>query len=416
MRAVERNSGTGASSSSQPDNGAVSTPASKISRKGLSLSDQNQLTLSIYAARRYVEQKGMGEDHQGAGQHLLGLLLEQSGEYESAAEAYHAAYGQLTDNCDWKRQWVALTHLGRSQCSAKQYMAAVETYQQAAELVDSVDDSRQLFFFTLGFSMALFFADQLEDSLGKFEETLERSASVPELRPVVAVALAQVLWALGSDEHRSLAQQHLLEVMGEENNQVFVPGLTALFAMGLLQGDGDLITAIYPELQKARQSLQDQAHDVPKLEMYLAALRGDRSGGKRALTKSLHKDPSDASLWLLLARFEEMSDGGDAMEAAQSAMRLFRQAIRGHFSWSRAPTQSYLNSASLDVAVDACMAEARAAAAAAAGKQQRLSSAKAAARRAVMYQPWRPETWDTAVVAGCALSMSKQSDCFQKKI
>ncbi|KAJ2059674.1 Superkiller protein 3 [Coemansia sp. S146] len=380
-----------------------------VSKQTLSFSEQSRLVLGIYAARRYVVQAE--GDNIGAGTHLLGMLLEQNGEYESAAEAYLTAYTQsVADGNEaatesaLMRQWIALTHLGRAQCSAGQFDEATEAYSRASDLLNAgvstqllavQSGAAQLFYFTLGHSLALFFAQRLEESLGMFEQTLALSEDVPELRPYVAVMLAQVLWALGTDEHRALARQHLLEVMSEQS-VAFLPGLLTLFAMGLLQGDGDLIAATYPELVKARDG--DLHHDVVRLESLLALLREDRVGGRRALAKALHKNPSDASLWLLLAKFEALGGNerkADASAAAQAALQLFRQAARGHFSWSSAPSHAHLNSATLNVIVSASMIDSRAlncSGDTAADNSQRIAS-KAAARRAVMYQPWIQETW-----------------------
>ncbi|KAJ2489025.1 Superkiller protein 3 [Coemansia sp. RSA 2050] len=380
-----------------------------VSRQALSFSEQSRLVLGIYAARRYVAQAG--DDGISAGTHLLGMLLEQNGEYESAAEAYLAAYMQSTADGNeaatesaLMRQWIALAHLGRAQCGAGQFDKATETYSRASDLLNAGvcaqllaarSGTMQLLYFTLGHSIALFFAQRLEESLGMFEQTLAQSEDVPELRPYVAVMLAQALWALGTDEHRALARQHLLEVMSEQSI-AFLPGLLTLFAMGLLQGDGDLVAATYPELVKARSG--DLHHDVVRLESHLALLREDRVSGRRALAKALHKSPSDASLWLLLAKFEALSGDGrkaDASMAAQATLQLFRQAARGHFSWSSAPSQAHLNSATLSAIVSASMIDSRALSCTGdtAENNSRRIASRAAARRAVMYQPWTQDTW-----------------------
>ncbi|ORX73718.1 hypothetical protein DL89DRAFT_2902 [Linderina pennispora] len=304
----------------------------------LSASEQSRLTLAIYAARRYVERSGDGD---GAGHHLLGLLLEQNAQYEDAADAYAAALARVAETSDSKRIWIGLAHLGRALCSAGRCAEASDVYDRAAELQASVEiNSRQAFYATLGHSLALFFAERLEESLGLFERALEQSEAVPALRPVVAVMLAQVLWALGSDEHRMLARQHLLEVMADHTG--FLPGLATLFGIGLLQGDGDLIAATFP----------------------------------------------DAQLWVLLAQFElRCGQHTQAMHAANSALSVFSQATRGQFSWSAAPSRALSNSATLGVVVGASAVRAMAA-----GPGQ-PAVAKSAARRAVMYQPWAEAAW-----------------------
>ncbi|KAJ2161270.1 Superkiller protein 3 [Coemansia sp. RSA 552] len=358
-------------------------------RKALSYSEKSRLALAIFAARRYVS---CNEDESGAGHHLLGMLLEHNKEYESAAEAYAIALERAVASASGgsDREWIALTCLGRAHCSAAQYDEAVATYTRADALLADGNlgnqlGTSQLFYYTLGFSLALFFAGQLEESLGRFEQALAQCENVPDQRPFVAVMLAQVLWALGTEEHRALARQHLVEAMSHHSG--FVPGLATLFAIGLLQDDGDLVAAAYTELKQAPKD--DPEHTVAKLESYLAVLQGDQTGGRRALARALHRDPSDASLWLLLADFEALSQRpADAVAAAEAALQLFRQAVRGHHSWSTAPSQTLLNSSTLRVVVAASAVESQARA-----SSGDLSGSRAAGRRAVMYQPWSSDAW-----------------------
>ncbi|KAJ2521903.1 Superkiller protein 3 [Coemansia sp. RSA 2049] len=378
-----------------PSNGAASN------KRGISAKQQNRLVFAIYAARRYVERTG--DSSTAPGHHLLGLLLEQNQEYDNAVAAYETAYKRVvsSDMHDKKtRLWIALTHLGRAQCSAERFIDAVDTYTRADSLMGGDDADilqsalgpecgKQMFYFTLGFSLALFFAERLEDSLRRFEQALAQSENVPSVRPLVAVMLSQVLWALGTDEHRTLARQYLLEVIGEHTD--YLPGLSSLFAVGVLQNDDELVGAAYAELKKMRNG-GDGARSVAKLESCFAAVQGDALGGRRALTKAVRRSPEDASLWLLLAEFEAMCGRQDAaVMDSRAALELFRLAMRGHFSWDRKPSQGQTNSASLDVARAALVVESRALMAT--GGQKATELARSAAKRAVMYQPWSQDAW-----------------------
>ncbi|KAJ2316358.1 hypothetical protein IWW52_003688, partial [Coemansia sp. RSA 2704] len=325
-------------------------------------SEQNRLLLAIYAARRYVAR---ADDSQGVGHHVLGMLLEQNGEYEAAADAYARALDRVSASDE--RLWIAWASLARAQCSAQQYSDAVSSYARAAELLDVCEPSRrQLLGFTLGHSLALFFAGELEDSLHMFERTLSQTEGEAE-QPAVSLMLAQVLWALGTDEHRALARQHLVDAMSES---AYTPGLSALFAMGLLTDDADLVTAAHAELRSA----DDPTYSCARLESYLAILRGDPVAGRRALSRALHRRPDDASLWLLAADFELLC-GQRRPGKSAAALELFGLASRGHYSWSKAPDLAVVNSAKLQTAVSALSI------------QSRTTGNQGAARRAVMYQP-----------------------------
>ncbi|KAJ1835332.1 hypothetical protein LPJ63_001220 [Coemansia sp. RSA 2711] len=293
-------------------------------------SEQNRLLLAIYAARRYVAR---ADDSQGVGHHVLGMLLEQNGEYEAAADTYARALDRVSASDE--RLWIAWASLARAQCSAQQYSDAVSSYARAAELLDVCEPSRrQLLGFTLGHSLALFFAGELEDSLHMFERTLSQTEGEAE-QPAVSLMLAQVLWALGTDEHRALARQHLVDAMSES---AYTPGLSALFAMGLLTDDADLVTAAHAELRSA----DDPTYSCARLESYLAILRGDPVAGRRALSRALHRRPDDASLWLLAADFELLC-GQRRPGKSAAALELFGLAGSGRTdaeAKGEAPTQS----------------------------------------------------------------------------
>ncbi|KAJ2358612.1 Superkiller protein 3 [Coemansia erecta] len=342
----------------------------------LSHAEQNRLLLAIHAARRYVART---TDGQGAGNLLLGMLLEHNGEYENAASAYGQALGKVPAGAE--HEWAVWSSLARAQCSSGQYPESMDSYSRAAELLEQPGwepTSGQRLGFLLGHSLALFFGGELEASLHMFERTLERAETASE-QAVVAVMLAQVLWALGTDEHRQLARQHLVDTMAEHSG--YVPGLALLFAMGMLAGDSDLVTAANAELQHVQC---DPAHHCARLESYLAVLRDDPQHGRRALSRALFRAPDDASVWLLSADFDSLCARTGGV-AARAALRLFGVAVRGHHSWSNAPLVSMVNSASLDVAVAALNVLAR------------DEDDKSAARKAVMYQPWVEQNWGLIV-------------------
>ncbi|KAJ1752789.1 Superkiller protein 3 [Coemansia sp. RSA 1821] len=339
--------------------------------------EQNRLLLGIYAARRFVARSN---DSDGAGSYLLGMLLEQNSEYECAADAYSQALKHVSAND--QRRWAILASLARAQCSAEEFAASVDTYAQAAALLEENQwdiPVTQWFGFLLGRSLSLFFAQQLEESLGMFEQVLALTESMPEQRASVGVMLAQVLWALSTDEHRQLARQHLVDTMAEHPD--YSSGLATLFAIGMLSDDADLVSAAHNELSKLNI---EGNHDLVRLESYLAILRNDPLLGRRSLSRALYKSPDDASLWLLTADFDVLCSR-DASLPAQAALRLFKQAVRGHHSWSSAPMPSVVNSAKLQVAVSALNVQAQC--------SDDITCRKSAANKAIMYQPWAEYNW-----------------------
>ncbi|KAJ2500968.1 Superkiller protein 3 [Coemansia sp. RSA 1972] len=329
--------------------------------RALSHTEQNRLLLAVYAARRYVSRS---DDANGAGHYLLGMLLEHNGEYESAASAYEQA---LNMPCVDEHKWTMWSALGRAQCSSDQYAESVASYAKAAEIMDPEDSDQltqgQTFGFLLGHSLALFFANQLEDSLHMFEEAEKHATSVSE-KLAVAELLSQVLWALGTDEHKQMARQHLIDALQLHSN---VSSLCVLFAMGLLS-DTEVADAAYAELQ----GQNDIDHRVSRLESYVCALRGDVTGGCRALARCVYKSPNDARAWLLMADFDALC--GRESTAAQAALEVF--GVKGQNSWTM---QKGERSAQLEVVVMALSHLAR--------------GCKSAGKKTVMYQPWVDQNW-----------------------
>ncbi|KAI7826452.1 hypothetical protein BX661DRAFT_171709 [Kickxella alabastrina] len=228
-----------------------------------SMAERSRLAMALFAARRFVAR---APDAGGEGALLLGLLLELNCEWEAAAEAYavfvgkcaaegrapnHKALGTIRGSV--RRLRGGGGGGGRRPAPAPAPAPAPQTALAGHEAEPVGDDGHvRAFFFTLGRSLALFFAGRLEESLGYFELALgmaEQRPAVSPQRGYVAVMLAQVLWALGSEDHRGLARQHLLEVVSERAS---LPGLTTLFAIGLLQGDGQLVAATHVELLQCR--------------------------------------------------------------------------------------------------------------------------------------------------------------------
>ncbi|KAJ2721329.1 Superkiller protein 3 [Coemansia sp. Benny D115] len=376
---------------------ALATRKASSGTSALSLVEQSRLALALFAVRRYRDRAA---DASGEGDHLLGLLLEQNGEWAAAADAYREHVRKAVPG--GARAWIARTHLARALCSAGEYADSVRAYAEAAETAERPDAPRLVFYATLGRSLALFFAGQLEDSLGHFEQTLALAEEAQDMtgqqqqqqqrqRGVVAVMLAQVLWALGSSEHRALARQMLLDVVAahEDGSAPALGGLATLFAMGVVLGEADLVSAAHAELR--RHYAVEPLHTVARLEALLGLVQDDAWAARRSLVRALMRSPADAGLWLHVARLD-LAQGrpADALRGAVSAGRLCRQALLAR----RAPRAA----ASLDglgVMVGACAAEAAAAAAMVATNARRRRQQQRAARRAVMLRPWAAEgCWD----------------------
>ncbi|KAI1860319.1 uncharacterized protein JN550_011585 [Neoarthrinium moseri] len=175
---------------------------------------------------------------------------------EQACEQLEANYEATESPLSAGRFALAKTDLARSYLAAGEYEKAIECGEVALELssVDSESDltaeqrrqARLSAHLTVG--LAQYFSENVNESLSYFESALEESSNNPD----AVCLLAQVLWAVGTDEARDRARSMLFEVISEDSTHV--QSVLLLGVVALLDADEESLEAVVAELQTLRTS------------------------------------------------------------------------------------------------------------------------------------------------------------------
>ncbi|RKP24941.1 hypothetical protein SYNPS1DRAFT_29317 [Syncephalis pseudoplumigaleata] len=199
----------------------------------------------LFAMRKHLE----GQPDDTAAWHLYTLLLERAQLYERALSANDAAMATVAASPSSTQQatWVLQSSRARLLTALRQFPDALRVF---AQLDDSNDqqaaaNSNVAIIELVVRGITQFFCNELADSLTAFEQALTLAADNETQRAQVVLWLAQVLWALGTQEHQELAKQQLFSILGENTN---LDAIVALFVIGLVSDDATLTAAALGEL------------------------------------------------------------------------------------------------------------------------------------------------------------------------
>ncbi|KAJ3404912.1 Superkiller protein 3 [Chytriomyces hyalinus] len=230
-------------------------------------------------------------DNDAKGWNLLGLLRERQGMYDEAASAFKKAV-ELDDSADY------LVNYARCLCSAGAYNDAIDTYNLLFSQSEGDVLSR------VGFGLALFFERRLEESLGAFQSALDLLGELGDsqilLQNKVGLMLSQVLYALGTDAHISLARDQLLECIGRPNG--FPQALISLLALGIVCQNDVLASSAAAELMKEKpDALVGLEFDKNIILSRFFLLQGNVKLSRGFLARSVHQSPWKSVHWQSLA-------------------------------------------------------------------------------------------------------------------
>ncbi|KAF9437752.1 Superkiller protein 3 [Entomortierella beljakovae] len=274
-------------------------------------SSQDAVTLLVtpaFALSKYLEQR----PRDIAAWNLLGLIRERFLQQEGAAECFFTAIRILEEEGDvtgsnYRRQKMILHHnLARALLSTQDYAGAVEAYTISLDLEgpDATPNATRTCKH-LGAGLALYYGNQLEDSLNMFETALRETEQVEGMeksRDDVVVLLSQVLWALGGDNQRAAAKEELFRCIAQ--SPTHLPAIFGLGAMGLVQDDETLATAALKEILKfSRQELAEMDPELrsDRIISQYYSLLSESKLSVAALSKSIHQAPAEANFWRRLS-------------------------------------------------------------------------------------------------------------------
>ena len=248
--------------------------------------------------------------------HLLSLLLERAADYQNAVEHLKALSDQIetlyeeSESLGVLSQFIRLkSDLARNQLAMNDYEAASENSHTALDLSQDQDETsfstdvrkttRLSAHLTAG--MASFYLGSMDDAITMFRAALEESGGDLD----VVCLLAQVLWAKGGSDEKSVAKEQLFEVI--ESNPGHVDATTILGALSLLDGDHQTHEAIMSDMPSLRtnSSLKDlQRKKIDKLFVLSTNLSGDENDSRSEIQRCVMTDPSKSLGWSEMSLLE----------------------------------------------------------------------------------------------------------------
>ncbi|KAF1980946.1 translation repressor/antiviral protein Ski3 [Aulographum hederae CBS 113979] len=235
-------------------------------------------------------------------QHLSSLFLERVGAYTEAivklseiCVTKEAEY-ETSESADILAKFAqAKADLARNRLAANDFSSAIEDAETALGLTEPDEDDsggvaildegtrkvRLSAHLTVG--LANFNLKDSDAALAAFRSALTESHAAPD----IVCLLAQVLWAKGGKEEKSVAREQLFDTVEKHTGHVGV--LTVLGSIVTLEGDVDGIEAVKDELEALRSGTDLGAADRKKVEMVLDAIA--------ALAAPDHLDPETAELY-----------------------------------------------------------------------------------------------------------------------
>ncbi|KAI8822676.1 uncharacterized protein EV422DRAFT_619118 [Fimicolochytrium jonesii] len=236
---------------------------------------------------------------------LLGVVLEREGWYERAVGAYEGARKALAATTglgeeERKRFWAQITeNIARVRCASRDFDTSLTEFATLTQSTHAGGDA----YTAVTHALALTFSDALPEGLAQFEKALDLASddTNPDLHNYVTFILSRVLYALGTDQHRSLATQQLLACLARSPGHV--RALSTLCALSLVQGDVQLAQSAAVELINISEpeKLGAADTDVDVVLSALFACLGNRKAARGFLSKSVRRRPWVAGRWRVLA-------------------------------------------------------------------------------------------------------------------
>lgn len=252
-------------------------------------------------------------------QHLSSLFAERIGDFGDAAATLDLVTSNLEAEYETSESPVVLMRfamakadLGRVQLAERKFEAAAESAETALNLFeeDVENEARQKVQLSAHMTagLAYYYQGMMDQAIGMFRSALEETQGNPD----IICLLAQVLWAKGGVEERSVAREQLLDCI--ESNPGHSGPIILLGAIAVLDGDRDTVEAVTADLEglRTRDSLTTRERsNVAELLTSISALfpigeEQDTSEMSQA-TATIMLSPSQPYGWSQLAGLSEES-------------------------------------------------------------------------------------------------------------
>ena len=213
--------------------------------------------------------------------HLSSLLAERMGELSDAESTLQAVCTAMEAEYETSESVSALSRFAQANADAARVLLASHQFEEAAERAETAltlsgeedaekfdpEVNRKLRLSAhLTAGLAHYYLKSMDQAIDMFRDALQEADDAPE----VVCLLAQVLWAKGGEEERSVARQQLFDCV--ENHPDHIGAVTLLGAIGVLDGDKDVLDAVESDLHGMITRDDIEIHDRTKLTKLLAAI------------------------------------------------------------------------------------------------------------------------------------------------
>ncbi|KAL3482453.1 hypothetical protein BJX99DRAFT_217085 [Aspergillus californicus] len=213
--------------------------------------------------------------------HLFSLLAERIGEYSDAESSLRSLCSHVEAEYEVSESAASLSRFAQANADTARVLLARQEYEEAAEKAETAlmlsgeDDSdkfepelyknlRLSAHLTAG--LAHYYLRSMDRAIDMFRDALQEADNAPD----VVCLLAQVLWAKGGEEERTVARQQLFECVA--NYPDHVGAVTLLGAIAFLDDDRDVIEAVESDLQHMITRDDIEIHERSRLVKLLTAI------------------------------------------------------------------------------------------------------------------------------------------------
>ncbi|KAL4937993.1 hypothetical protein BDV06DRAFT_63367 [Aspergillus oleicola] len=213
--------------------------------------------------------------------HLFSLLAERIGEFSDAESSLRGLSSHVEAEYEVSESASSLSKYAQANADIARVLLARQEYEEAAEKADTAlmlsgEEYSAKFepemYKTLRLSahltagLAHYYLRAMDNAIDMFRDALQEADNSPD----VVCLLAQVLWAKGGEEERTVARQQLFECV--ENYPDHVGAVILLGAIALLDDDKDVIEAVESDLKNMITRDDIGIHDKSRLVKLLTAI------------------------------------------------------------------------------------------------------------------------------------------------
>ncbi len=252
-------------------------------------------------------------------QHLSSLFAERVGDFGDAAATFEEVASSLEAEYETSESAVLLMRfalakadLARVQLAERNFETAAENAETSLNLSEEEEDVKDVARQKVRLSahmtagLAYYYQGTMDQAIGMFRSALEETQGNPD----IVCLLAQVLWAKGGDDERSVAREQLFDCV--ENHPGHLGAIILLGVIAILGNDQDTVEAVIPDLEglRTRDSLTSQEQGkVAQLLTTIAALFPGKEGRNVSeisqATSTIMLAPSQPHGWSQLASLSE---------------------------------------------------------------------------------------------------------------